>query len=170
MSFNYSFLLFSYIENQRNTLLDQRRAVAWKASFTQFFLLFHAQNLLELLTFCSSLPLDFNASKLMCNMLAEKWLLQDRMTLHFGQLKRKAADTLIAELQWTFLWFFESLRGIETKLKQWYQATSFGCRQQVEIKAKPLNFSQSIRKKCDFSSSGTGNNFHLCSSHCSSNL
>lgn len=51
--------------------LNQRGAAAWKASFAHFFLLFHAQNLLELLTFCSSLPLDFNASKLICKMLAE---------------------------------------------------------------------------------------------------
>lgn len=110
-----------------------------------------------------------NASKLMCKMLAENDFHRTEWHCIFGQAKRKAADALIAELQWTFLRSFESLRGIKTKLEQWYQATSFACRQQVEIKAESSNFVK-VSEKCDFCSSETGNNFHLCSCHLNSNL
>lgn len=183
VSFNYSFLLFSYIKTEE-TLLDQRRRVAWKASFTHFFLLFYTQNLLELLTFWYSLPMDLNASKLMCKMLAENDFHRTEWPCIFGQEKGKAADTLIANYNEPFddpLNPSEELK--QNKIRAVKSSNSFVCRPQVEIKAKLELFSKQ-QKKCDFCSClfsfflilpwrtilSTDNNFHLCSSHLSSNL
>lgn len=69
----FFFVVFLYIKTEETLFLDQRRAVAWKASCAHFFSsLFYALKSAGTFDFLLFLLLDFNTSKLVCKMCQQK--------------------------------------------------------------------------------------------------